>query len=205
MTPSGKGGCALPRKLAETRRHRGGAVSPPEPGGVGRVEEAGAEERRERGAREARRDDEAVDCLQLRHAGRHHYMTVATPSAPAAPVLLLTAGNGPWAWSRTRYELVDAALDETVTTYPLSEINAHPRLGHVMRSQTGEHVTFDFGDTPLELHLGATHEEAGVGSQLWDASVALSLFLRPSRSWVCAARSARPPALRCSKSAAWMR
>ena len=105
-------------------------------------------------------------------------MTVATPSAPAAPVLLLTAGNGPWAWSRTRYELVDAALDETVTTYPLSEINAHPRLGHVMRSQTGEHVTFDFGDTPLELHLGATHEEAGVGSQLWDASVALSLFLR---------------------------
>ena len=47
-----------------------------------------------------------------------------------------------------------------------------------MRSQTGEHVTFDFGDTPLELHLGATHEEAGVGSQLWDASVALSLFLR---------------------------
>ena len=105
-------------------------------------------------------------------------MTVATPSAPAAPVLLLTAGNGPWAWSRTRYELVDAALDETVTTYPLSEINAHPRLGHVMRSQTGEHVTFDFGDAPLELHLGATHEEAGVGSQLWDASVALSLFLR---------------------------
>ena len=104
-------------------------------------------------------------------------MTVATPAAPTSPVLLLTAGDGPWAWSRTRYELVDAALDETKTVYPVSEINAQ-RLGHVMRSQTGEHVTFDFGDTPLELHLGATHEEAGVGSQLWDASVALSLFLR---------------------------
>ena len=107
-------------------------------------------------------------------------MTVATPSAPAAPVLQLTAGNGPWAWSRTRYELVDAALDETVTTYPLSEINAHPRLGHVMRSQTGEHVTFDFGDAPLELHLGATHEEAGV-AELDDDVQALRLPRSPPR------------------------
>ena len=106
-------------------------------------------------------------------------MTVNTPAPAPPPVLLLTAGDGPWAWRRTRYMLLDGALDAATTTYPLSAIRKLRALGSVMRTQDGSHVTFEFDEAPpLRLELGVTYEEAGVGASLWDASIAMALFQR---------------------------
>ena len=113
-----------------------------------------------------------------------------TTNSAASPVLLLTAGDGPWKWRRTRYMLLDGALDEGQTSYPLSAISKLRQVGSAMRTQDGEVLTFEFGQqrgvneseisapAPLQLRLGATFEEAGVGSQLWDASIALTLVRR---------------------------
>ena len=105
-------------------------------------------------------------------------MTV-TLSPPSTPVLLLPMGDGPWAWRRARYTLLDGALDEGTTVYSLTSINKLRSLGTAMRTQVGSQVSFEFDDSPpLELSLGATFEEAGVGAQLWEASIALALFHR---------------------------
>ena len=104
--------------------------------------------------------------------------TQAAQAAPP-PVLLLTAGDGPWQWRRTNYMLLDGALDQTTTTHSLSSIRQLRSLGSVMRSQHGSQVTFEFDSAaaPLQLEVGK-YEEAGVGASLWDASIALSLFQR---------------------------
>ena len=107
-------------------------------------------------------------------------MTV-TLSPPSTPVLLLPMGDGPWAWRRARYTLLDGALDEGTTIYSLSSINKLRSLGTAMRTQERDssRVSFEFDNSPpLELSLGATFEEAGVGAQLWEASIALALFHR---------------------------
>ena len=84
------------------------------------------------------------------------------------------------AWRRTRYTLLDGALEQTTTSYPLSTIRKLRALGSVMRTQDNSKiVTFEFdAAAPLRLELGATYEEAGVGASLWDASIALALFQR---------------------------
>ena len=88
-------------------------------------------------------------------------------------------GDGPWAWRRARYTLLDGALDEGTTLYSHSSISKLRSLGTAMRTQDGSQVSFDFDNSPpLQLSLGATFEEAGVGSQLWEASIALALFQR---------------------------
>jgi predicted nicotinamide N-methyase len=76
--------------------------------------------------------------------------------------------------------LLDGALEQTTTSYPLSTIRKLRALGSVMRTQdSSKTVTFEFDTAPpLRLELGATYEEAGVGASLWDASIALALFQR---------------------------
>lgn len=103
--------------------------------------------------------------------------------ALAAPPLLLTAGDGPWAWTRARYTLLDGALDDKQTTYSAKEIERFPRLGSTLRTQMDNAVSFEFGkdveldgsSCPLTLSL-ASYEHAGVGGTLWDAGVALTLL-----------------------------
>ena len=62
--------------------------------------------------------------------------TQAAQAAPP-PVLLLTAGDGPWQWRRTNYMLLDGALDQTTTTHSLSSIRQLRSLGSVMRRRGG--------------------------------------------------------------------
>jgi len=99
--------------------------------------------------------------------------------AGATP-LLLTAGEGPWSWRRTRFTLLDGALDPTMTHYSTAQIGTLQKLGEVMRTQDEEgRLVLEFNDaTPLRLQANATHAEAGVGSQLWDASIACTLLMR---------------------------
>jgi predicted nicotinamide N-methyase len=92
-------------------------------------------------------------------------------------------GDGPWAWEKTRYMLLDGALDETTTTYSLSSTCKLRTLGTAIRTQTDpSKVIFELNDAPpLPLELGATFDEAGVGSRVWDSSIALALFQRTRR------------------------
>lgn len=107
-------------------------------------------------------------------------MTVVTPTT-SGPLLLLAAGDGPWAWRSTRYELLDGALDEATTLHSRSTISKLKSLGVAMRTQAedGSLLSFSFGsEPPLDVRLGVTHEQAGVGSQMWDSAIALCLFQR---------------------------
>ena len=106
-------------------------------------------------------------------------MTIAMQTATSAAPLLLTASDGPWAWRSTKYTLLDGGLDQTTTTYSQASIRKLRALGSVMRTQNNGMVTFEFeAAPPLQIELGTTHAEAGVGAELWDASLALALFQR---------------------------
>ena len=115
-------------------------------------------------------------------------MHAAPPAAPppleplkaAAAPLLLTAGDGPWQWRRARYELLDGAMDDGCTTYATSTVRRRKSLGALIRTDGDRTVTFEFGgtDAPLHVELGVTHMQAGVGSRVWESSLALALFHR---------------------------
>jgi len=106
-------------------------------------------------------------------------MTVTVATAAGAPLLMLPAGDGPWAWRRARYELLDGALDEHVLSYSIQSIRKLRSLGSAMRTENGQAVTFEFDEgPPLPLDQTVTHEEAGVGSRLWESAIALALFDR---------------------------
>ena len=109
----------------------------------------------------------------------------ASSSVTSAP-LLLTAGDGPWQWKRTRYELLDGGLDPATTIFSASSIKRLGSLGRLMRSQQDDVVTFDFetdeAAQPLALNLGVTYEEVGVGARVWDSSVAMLIYQRSARN-----------------------
>lgn len=101
----------------------------------------------------------------------------ATQTAP----LLLTAGDGPWAWTKTRYTLLDGALDDKVTTYRASALSHLSPLGTAIRTQMHDEnaVAFEFDCDPdagpLKLSL-ASYDDAGVGGHVWDSGVALAIL-----------------------------
>ena len=112
----------------------------------------------------------------------------ATQSAP----LLLTAGDGPWAWTKARYTLLDGALDDKVTSYRASALSHLNTLGTAIRTQMHDDnsVAFEFDDDgdvgPLTLSL-ASYDDAGVGGHVWDAGVALAILSKGSEPFASSA------------------
>jgi predicted nicotinamide N-methyase len=107
-----------------------------------------------------------------------------TTTAPAAAPLLLTAGDGPWAWTKTRYKLLDGALDDKVTSYGTDAMSHLHTLGSAIRTQLHDDnaVAFEFdadSDGPIKLSL-ASYEDAGVGGHVWDAGVAMAILSKGS-------------------------
>jgi predicted nicotinamide N-methyase len=104
-------------------------------------------------------------------------------TAPTPAPLLLTAGDGPWAWTKTRYRLLDGALDDKVTSYGMAAMSHLHSLGSAMRTQLHDDnaVAFEFevdanrDDTPITLSL-ASYDDAGVGGHVWDAGVAMAIL-----------------------------
>jgi hypothetical protein len=124
---------------------------------------------------------------------RRAVLAALAAAATADGVLQLTAGIGPWAWRVARYDLLEGRLDihEQSTTYSADSVRRLRKLGSVWRTQslehTGEHpdlqqsMTFNFdrngSELPLELAL-TTHDQAGVGSQVWESAIVQALFQR---------------------------
>jgi len=101
-----------------------------------------------------------------------------------SPLPILPAGDGPWAWRSTRYELLDGGLEEAQVTYKRATVRKLRSLGTAVRTRCKGKVAFDLGGEPtLQVEMSATHAEAGVGASLWDAAVALSIL---QRSWAAA-------------------
>ena len=108
---------------------------------------------------------------------------------PVAPVLLLTSSDGPWAWRRTRYELLDGELDQATTSYKLSSIRKLRSLGSVMRTQDGNAVTFEFDAAePLrhmrgDFHIPLCDDGSGV-QQAYLAGNSLGLLPKSTEAGV---------------------
>ena len=122
-------------------------------------------------------------------------------------VLRLTAGDGPWNWSRAKYDLLDGALDDRSTTFSSQQCSSREVLGSLWRMQPSAEVaqgqaSFSFKHPSADLeprqarvgsktklkHLApltlalTTFEAAGVGAQVWEAAIAMTLFLSSDRA-----------------------
>ena len=108
---------------------------------------------------------------------------VAVTTAATSPPLLLTAGDSPSLWRSVKYELYDGALDETTTSHSYEAISKLRSLASTIRRNLNETaVQFDMMDhdePPMELELPSSYDD-GVGSRVWEASIALSLLQRSS-------------------------
>lgn len=104
-------------------------------------------------------------------------------AASPSPPLLLTAGDGPWAWVRTKFGLLDGPLDTKTTMHSWDAISKLRELGSTIRTQHNETChTFNMDDdAAMELRLPSNYDD-GVGSRVWEASIALALFQRSSAS-----------------------
>ena len=117
-----------------------------------------------------------------RHSLLAFIMAMACTTAQAPP-LLLTAGDGPWAWSSVRYDLLagSVASGEHTLTYSLEDLVPLQPLGSVTATIDGEAETHTFrfggGAQPLVLSLTG-FEGAGVGHRVWDSAIAMALYQR---------------------------
>ena len=94
---------------------------------------------------------------------------------------------GPWSWGSARFDLLDAALDETAGTFTRVESEALPVIGSLVRTVHSENITFyiNGNETPLVLTAGQavsnsryTSRHADIGLRISDSALVTALYLR---------------------------
>ena len=92
---------------------------------------------------------------------------------------------GPWSWGSARFDLLDAALDETAGTFTRVESEALPVIGSLVRTVHSENITFDINgnETPLVLTAGqavsnSRYTSADIGLRISDSALVTALYLR---------------------------
>lgn len=76
--------------------------------------------------------------------------------------------------------------DEMATTFSVKDVSRRPHLGSIVRQKDNdEQMTFTLKEgytrSPITLAL-TSFEAGGVGAQVWDASIALSIFLASKKA-----------------------
>jgi len=101
------------------------------------------------------------------------------PSATQSVPLLLTAGDGPWAWRHVRYQLRDGAMDQTQMSHSIEAVRRFPLLGSLILESEEDGTTIHLeGERPLSIERSVSYEAAGVGHRVWDSALALAIYQR---------------------------